>query len=136
MFLRLWSWWAYYPRMLKKFPNAIVVSYKDLARNPSEILDKICSLIGVEYFSNKEFFWEEKYHHVLYGSGSARTHLYGTDSDLYQKRSGEEIEFHRAIYYTDRWRAEIPSWYHRLFFLVESTYRDLEKHRSVHVGVG
>lgn len=134
VFLRLWCWWVYYPKMLRKFPNAIVVSYKDLSKNPSEILNKICSLVGIKYFPGKEFFWEEK-HHVLYGSGSARTHLYGTDSELYKKRSGEEVEFHQSIYYSDRWETEIPSWYYRLFFLVESTYRDLEKRRSVRVGV-
>lgn len=126
--LRLWNWWTYYPTILRKHPKATVVSYRDLATQPSEVLREICSIVGVKYFPDKKFFWEG-IHHILYGSGSARTHLYNRFSDLYRKRVGEEVEFHQSIYYTDRWKTSLPKWWRKLFFLVEDTYQDLEDKR-------
>lgn len=126
--LRLWRWWTYYPMVLEKFPVSTIISYRDLTTHPSEVLEKVCSIVGVEYFPEKERFWEGT-PHILYGSGSARTHLYGKESSLYRERSGEEVEFHRSIYYSDRWKKELLRWQRKLFWLMETTYHDLERRK-------
>jgi len=116
-------WGRYYSRFLSSF-DCVTVSFEDLTRRPDDILSALCEEIGMKYFKGKKNFWE-KQHHILYGNNSTRIHLYEKDSELYEKHLAirnrkknnkikEDIKGYRTIYYSDKWRKELPEKYRRL----------------------
>jgi hypothetical protein len=46
--------------------------YKDLAKNPSFLLKKICKYVGIPFFKEKEKIWNNKPDHFLFGSNTLR----------------------------------------------------------------
>ena len=61
----------YYSYIFKIELPFVSVNYNELVQNPRSKLNEICKIVGMEYFSGKENFWEKQHHH-LFGSASVR----------------------------------------------------------------
>jgi hypothetical protein len=77
-----------------------------LATNPTETLENLCERVGINYFTNKELYWNFT-HHTLFGNTSAKVHLYPEETvncENIVDDSKKEINAlygkkHRTIYY-------------------------------------
>lgn len=76
------SWINYHKSYFSTTEDWCAVRYRDLARRPDVTLKSLCHRLGIGYFSGKERYWEHN-HHTLFGSASARIHLYDRDSADY-----------------------------------------------------
>lgn len=134
-------WSRYYKRFISCF-DCIPVSFEDLTRRPGETLRTLCKETGIKYFEGKENFWE-KQHHILYGNNSTRIHLYERDDELYKKHLAirnrkknnkikEDIKGYRTIYYSDKWRQELPEKYREL--VTEEAFGVYEELESIRMG--
>lgn len=108
------SWVNYHKRYLTVVDNFIAVPYSELTADTESSLENICRKIDIPYFKGKEAYWQKK-HHTLFGSISARLHLYEKNAAGYNtikdeigrhqiksqftKTDGREI--HRTIYRED-----------------------------------
>ncbi len=116
------SWINYHKRYFSSIEKWYSVRYQNLAKDPSEKLKTLCDLIGIEYFSGKENYWE-KTHHTLFGNYSAKIHLHNRNSNIYSQHEAYlkrrkrrfsntqllEITHHKSIYYEEGAKNPLPS---------------------------
>lgn len=107
-----------YFQQMKKW---ISVSYRNLVKNPSQNLKILCDKLGMDYFQGKENYWE-KNHHTLFGSSTAKLHLYAKDSGKFNEMIHSNaihksmtrinvkrgIERHREIHADNNIRSKLP----------------------------
>lgn len=105
---------SYFERYFSIMDQWVSVRFNDLTFNPSKKLKSICKSVGVEYYPGKENYWERK-HHTLFGSHSAKLHLYAKNESLYSNifksrsdhktminiHEAEEVKHHKKIYGID-----------------------------------
>lgn len=82
------SWVNYHKRYLSVVDNFIAVPYSELTTDTELSLQNICGSINIPYFKGKEAYWQKK-HHTLFGSISARLHLYEKNAEGYNKTKDE-----------------------------------------------
>lgn len=110
MFSQAYS--AYTEQFLHVFPNSIIVSLKDLAKYPSLTTQKLCAKIGIPYRKNMENFWDRLSEpHLIYGSSSARLHLFDPGTPRFismarqrnEQKNGDslEVKHHREFYVSE-----------------------------------
>ena len=87
------------------------VRYSEFVSDTSQKLRRLCEIIGINYFPGKENYWSKE-HHTLFGSDSAKLHLYSPEEQKYKEiekdRSRKkpnviidkepEVKHHRRIY--------------------------------------
>jgi hypothetical protein len=76
------------------------VQYRPVTSNTS-VLEQVCQYVEIPYFPEKDRFWD-KPQHVLFGSHSARLHLYSKDvaqEFVSDGLSEGKVRFHQTIYY-------------------------------------
>jgi len=130
------SWYVYYKQFLNLFNDAIIISYEELAKNPSKTLKKLCYLLEIEYFKGKEYFWEGSLTH-LFGARSVRLQFYDPDSNIYKKQKNirnniikiENVVKHRTIYYDDIWKEKLPKIYKYTPWFVNNLYNYLNENK-------
>jgi len=107
------SWKNYYRLYFSLIPDYVSVAYSELAQNPDEILQKVCSQISIPYHQNQKKFWQ-KQHHTLFGNDSAKIHLReesrptspaGDDTSIREKNEQE----HRSIYHDLSYLESLPT---------------------------
>jgi len=112
----------YHERYLSIVDDCFGVPYGEIARAPATTLRGLCKVIGMPYVEGKEQYWKRR-HHTLYGSYSARLHLYERGTDDYQSTTKSlsydktaveggkdyEIARHKSIYYEDRSIERLPA---------------------------
>lgn len=131
-------WTKYYKRLLGIYGGPdVVVAYRDLAQHPRRVLREICGKLGVKYFDGKERFWLNRSHH-LFGSDTARLHLYERGTQRHSKlenvlqesrqhvESLDEVDKHRQIYYNTDWKTQLPNKYMTLPLETLNMYNRLE----------
>jgi hypothetical protein len=114
------EWRSYHRLYFSLIERPVSAKYSSLAANPAATLRTICQAIGLPYFQGKEDYWNYK-HHSLFGSPSAKIHLYAKDSDAYKSSSGElqsifknqELAIsvdanYRSIYYQNHVEEKLP----------------------------
>ena len=122
--LRGWkkSYIRYHERYFAIVKNWRTVRYSDLAMNPNEKLKFICRAATIPFREGLDKYWE-KQHHSLFGSLSARLHLYDKQSvsfeDIAQSRAkykpqienGNDLEItkHKSIYYDQNVMSKLPA---------------------------
>lgn len=108
------SWVNYHKRYLSVVDEFIPIRYSKLITSTEPSLKSLCSMIDIPYFKGKEAYWQKK-HHTLFGSISARLHLYEQNAAGYNKIKDEigrhqikshctntdNKEIHRTIYSED-----------------------------------
>jgi hypothetical protein len=62
------------------------IQYDDLARSPSQVIERLCAVTGMDYFEGKARFWEKQHHH-LFGSGGVRIQVGSGESLIENKKS-------------------------------------------------
>ena len=97
---------GYHRRYFQLTGRWYAVGCSELQHCAAGYLGKICHRIGIRYFGGKENYWEGK-HHTLFGSSTAKRHLYDRSSDAYKRmveRQGtrrgsltDQDDGHRAI---------------------------------------
>lgn len=115
------SYINYHSRYFQTMDRWVSVRYADLATQPADKLKRLCDRLGIDYFPGKEAYWDRTYH-TLFGSFSAKLHLYQRDTNAYasitQERSKyklkidansePEIRQHRSIYYDENMINKLP----------------------------
>ena len=81
------KWLNYYKKAFKKFNPSFILNLREFTKNTQKYIKKISNVCGISNKENQKFYWE-KTHHILFGSGTARKHLWSDDS----------IENYRQIY--------------------------------------
>ena len=108
------SWVNYHKRYLSVVDEFIPIRYSKLITETESTLESLCSRIDIPYFRGKEAYWQKK-HHTLFGSISAKLHLYEKNAEAYNKLKDEigrhqiknhftnsdSKEIHRTIYRED-----------------------------------
>jgi len=82
---------TYYKRIDQANIPFISIEHSTLAKEPAEITQAICSLIGIKYFSGKEKFWENPNAHFLYGSQGIRKQVQKGESKIYRKEEKPSV---------------------------------------------
>ncbi|MHA1757222.1 MAG: hypothetical protein ACTSVV_10665 [Promethearchaeota archaeon] len=77
------SWINYHRLYFTLIKDWRSIKYLDLTRKFST-LKRICDYVDIEYFKNKERYWEKK-HHNLFGNISAKIHLYPKDNKQFKE---------------------------------------------------
>jgi hypothetical protein len=122
--LRGWkkSYIRYHERYFSIVKNWRAIRYSELAMNPHEKLKTICRAANIPFHEGLDKYWK-KQHHSLFGSLSARLHLYDKQSesfeDIAQSRSkykpkienGNDLEItkHKSIYYDQNVMSKLPA---------------------------
>lgn len=105
-----------YKDYLNSFEQPIVVEYSDLAEYPEETLKKLCDKLGLEYYEGKSRYWENTDWHLWGGSLTTLASMYEKGSKRYNDckkalenniNTGYELT-HREIYYSEKWKTELP----------------------------
>lgn len=103
------NYYIRYFRIVKQWHS---VCYSDLAKNPTKKIKKLCSLLDIIYFKNKEFYWNRQ-HHTIGGSNVAKLHLYDPNNKSFNRIRNElnvtkpnvnsggdmEVTQHRSLHY-------------------------------------
>lgn len=124
----------YHARYLSIVNDWIGVPYSQLAAEPASTLASVCGLMGMPYEAGKEQYWNRT-HHTLFGSHSAKLHLYDKDTGSYQSiaesrvrfkpqvagGSDNEVTHHKSIYYGGANLEKLPA----------SVVRDLETNATL-----
>ena len=111
------TWIEYNSAILRLKPQAIV-SYYDLVHEPKVTLEILCNILELPYRKRQEIYWDRHApHHLLYGSGSAKLHLWEKGTPEYDSRARtrqgikpdaafvDEISYHRKFYYSKAWKS-------------------------------
>jgi hypothetical protein len=101
------AWINYHKLYFSLVPDWRSVAYRPLVTDPG-VLEAACRYLDIEYFPDKQKFWEGSYE-TLFGNSRAKIHLYDQDSDRYkgfdrevaglQEKEVEGRAAHRNIYY-------------------------------------
>lgn len=68
----------------------IAVNYDKLVEKPGYQLKKLCSVLEIPYFQEKQQFWT-KHHHHLFGSAGARQQVFNGESAVYKEKYTPEF---------------------------------------------
>ncbi len=94
--------WINYHRLYSSLlPEWRSVAYRELAVNPSEVLQSVCRYLGIIYFDQKPEFWNKPQLH-LGGNYSARIHMLDKNEigKYESKWIGEDRKStHKSVYY-------------------------------------
>ena len=101
------SWINYHRTYFAVINDTVAVKYNAFAKDKDgETLKKLCEYLEIPYHDGKAEYWHKK-HHTLFGNSSAKFHLYGKESQHYQrllaqlKREQKEGSTHQSIYYKE-----------------------------------
>lgn len=72
------TWLDYHRTYATIIPHWRTVPYSELSTS-SETLENVCSYLEIPFFLDKYKYWK-KCHHLLFGSNSAKIHLYSKES--------------------------------------------------------
>lgn len=98
--------WLFYHRLyFALMPDHLTLAYSDYTADPIASLRSACDYTSLEYFENKEKYWDKRYH-SLGGNPSARVHLYDNDSSEFvnaqksiaRRKASESPAEHKKIY--------------------------------------
>jgi hypothetical protein len=90
------EWLGYHSYYMRLIKNWRAIKYSDLTSR-RDSLEKLCRELGIDYFPNKEKFWQ-KSHNTLFGNWSAKIHL--DESENVSAHNATSNDAHRKIYYT------------------------------------
>lgn len=105
------SYINYHLQFFNTFNDPLTVNYSELVSKPAPKLKKICDRINIPYFPGKEEYWTREYH-TLFGSNTAKLHLYETDSAKFKGIIADNTK-HESMMEANIKRAYQ---YHRKFF--------------------
>lgn len=99
-------------RLIQLFPNALILSLKDLVIYPRVTVEEICRRFDIKYYDNMEVFWKRKTPvHMLFGSSSARLHLLDPGTPRFLRLAKQrnkqkdndamEVKHHREFYWSE-----------------------------------
>ena len=74
----------YHIHYFRAMESWISIRYSDLTREPALKLKKLCNSVDIPYFQGKELYWNKK-HHTLFGSSTAKLHLYDKDTSAFRE---------------------------------------------------
>ena len=107
------SWKNYYRLYLTLIHDYMTASYDELAQHPAEVLQRLCSKMGLIYHKEQEQFWK-KQHHTLFGNDSAKIHLHGDSRNNIQHCNKaltrrELTSKHRTVYHDISYIDSLPN---------------------------
>lgn len=120
--VRSWDreWRNYHRLYCSLIDRWVSVKYAELAARPGETLKRVSEESGLRYFPGKEDYWNYA-HHTLFGSPSAKIHLYAKNSSAFRSSNTELNEIfknqdlavpvdanYRSIYYQDPLEERLP----------------------------
>jgi hypothetical protein len=87
------AWLGYHRTYASIIPQWRSINYSELS-TVRETLEKVCSYIGIPYFHDKNKYWKKR-HHLLFGSNSAKIHLYSKESLTFNRIKKDIKAVHR-----------------------------------------
>lgn len=89
------SYVTYYQRLVALGVPFFAIEFGQLARDPQELVKKICLITGLEWFEGKEAFWEGHHHHLFGSMGTRKQSELGVGN--IRSDDGFSPEFERII---------------------------------------
>jgi hypothetical protein len=111
------GWVSYHRRYMSMIANWKAVKYIDVVNNPN-ILKSVCEYLGVDYFKNKQEYWN-KTHHTLFGNTSAKYHL--------SEKEGSEYNYALKEFSSHLSDPSLPHQNYRRLYNVEVNDQELNK---------